>query len=137
MLIRAYNIDKHDEKYDSNFFDNDSETEDGVKEDINEVQESEENSEVKENISEEEEDGEEGTYHGASCYMSILHDLEDAIEDSSWGNDIYQRSKRKCRIELALYKTDNEQELDSEPYKEIIKEEKSIFLVNFLWFKEV
>ena len=94
----------------------------------NKDQESEENAEVKEKISEEEEDGEEGTYHGASCYMSILHDLEDAIEDSSWGNDIYQRSKRKCRIESALYKTDNEQELDSEFYKEIIKEEKSIFV---------
>ena len=126
MLIREYNIDEHDEKYDGHFFDNDSETEDGGDREADETQESEENSEVKEKISEEEEDGEEGTYHGASCYMSILYDLEDAIEDSSWGNDIYQRSKRKCRIESAMYKGDHEQELDSEPGDANIREAKSI-----------
>ena len=58
--------------------------------------------------------------------MSILYDLEDAIEDSSWGNDIYQRSKRKCRIESAMYKRDHEEELDSEPGDENIREAKSI-----------
>ena len=58
--------------------------------------------------------------------MSIVYDLEDAICDSSWGNDIYQRSKRKCRIESAMYNTEDEQELDSEPANEILKEENPI-----------